>query len=148
MSPVPDVCGKCGGTLKANRLRTRFRCEFCGTVTRLPEAPLLAEPATDSDVPVAEPLRRRSHRQKRRPRLNPETWESSRSRGGCIGFLARLVFRLVTHIVSTIILLIGSGVIVVAIVAGDHGLWKTEYGVAAGIGLVIFSALLGMSSRF
>lgn len=80
--------------------------------------------------------------------MRREVWESSQSRGGCVGFLARLIFRLITHIVSTIILLIGVGVIAVAVAAEDHGLWKTEYGVAAGIGLVIISALLGMLSRF
>jgi hypothetical protein len=146
MSPVPDVCGKCGGTLKANRRRTQFRCDFCGTVTRLPTAPLLAEPINRPGRP--RPARRRRRRPSQRREARIERWEEKRSRGGCVGFAARLILRLITHIISTILLLIGTGVIVVAVAAGDHGVWKTEYGVITGIGLIIFSALLGMLSRF
>lgn len=127
-----------------------FRCDFCGTETRLPEAPLLAEPADESEGarPTRELPARRVRRRRLTPRVDPESWERSRSSGGCGGFLARLLFRLITHVISTIILLIGAGIIFIAVASGDQGWWKTEYGVVAGVDLVIFSALLGMLSRF
>lgn len=145
MSLVPEVCQKCGGELVANRRQTRFRCQHCGSKFKLPQARILAEPDRARAPRSAPPSKGR-----RIGRMSREEHEAervararSRRRPGCIGIfldlLARMFFRLVVHLISTMILLAGIGLIAASAIYGEHWWFPKEYGIGAGVVLTVFS---------